>query len=64
MENQPLIKNLEKAIEIKDDIRNSIISRGVEIPEETPFEEYPSKIDEIEGYTEEQIDLINHILGN
>ena len=40
---------LQKAIDIKDNIRAAIIERGVAVPQDTPFEDYPDKIDLIKG---------------
>ena len=40
---------LDEAISIKGDIRTSIINRGVAVPADTPFEDYPDKIDLIKG---------------
>lgn len=42
---------------VKTDIRNAIISKGVEIPEETPFLEYANKIAEIDTATSSMISL-------
>lgn len=42
-------ENLEKLINIKEGIRTAISDKGVEIPETTPFTEYPEKISEISG---------------
>ena len=40
---------LEEAITIKGQIRAAIISKEVAVPENTPFEDYPDKIDLIKG---------------
>ena len=40
---------LDEAIAIKGQIRTSIINRGVAVPANTPFDDYPDKIDQITG---------------
>lgn len=40
---------LEEAIDIKSDIRDAIIERGVAVPQNTKFEDYPGKIALIKG---------------
>lgn len=40
---------LQEAIDIKDDIRAAIIERGVAVPQNTKFEDYPDKIALIKG---------------
>ena len=40
---------LEEAIEIKEDIRTAIIERGVAVPQNTKFEDYPDKVALIKG---------------
>lgn len=40
---------LDDAIDIKGQIRTSIINKGISVPENTPFEDYPGKIDQITG---------------
>ena len=47
MSKQPLIENIEKIIDIKEDIKTSIIKQGVDIADDLPFSEYPEKIKEI-----------------
>lgn len=40
---------LEKAITIKEQIRTAIISKEVDVPENTPFADYPAKVNAIKG---------------
>lgn len=40
---------LQKAIDIKEEIRTAIINKEVAVPADTPFEDYPDKIDLIKG---------------
>lgn len=40
---------LKEAIRIKDAIREKIISKEVDVPEDTPFADYPAKVDAIKG---------------
>ena len=41
--------DLQKIEQIKKDIHTSIKNKEVNIPNDTPFEDYPSKIDSITG---------------
>ena len=43
----PTVEELNKVLNIKKQIKQSIINRGVEITDTTPFADYPSKIDSI-----------------
>lgn len=43
-----IIQKLEDIKEIKENIKNAIVSKGGEVTEETPFEEYAEKIEEIQ----------------
>ena len=43
----PTVEELNKVLNIKRQIKQSIINRGVEITDTTPFADYPSKIDSI-----------------
>ena len=43
----PTIDELNKILEIKNNIKQSIINKGVEITDNTKFADYPSKIDNI-----------------
>ena len=45
----PTVEELNKVLNIKKQIKQSIINRGVEITDTTPFADYPSKIDSIEA---------------
>lgn len=40
---------LQEAIDIKEEIRTAIINKEVAVPADTPFEDYPDKIDLIKG---------------
>ena len=44
----PTVEELNKVLTIKKQIKQSIINKGVEITDTTPFADYPSKIDSIE----------------
>lgn len=44
----PTVEELNKVLQIKKQIKQSIINKGVEITDTTPFAAYPSKIDSIE----------------
>jgi hypothetical protein len=41
---------LNKSIETKEAIRQAIVDRGVDVPADTPFADYPEKINNIKHH--------------
>ena len=44
-----VVDALQEAIDIKEDIRTAIIGKEVAVPADTPFAEYPNKVNAIKG---------------
>jgi hypothetical protein len=56
---QDLQDNLDYLTETKKQIRQAIIDKGVDVPEDTPFRDYVKKIRSIVNYDEDLLATIN-----
>lgn len=57
-------QNLQSLDQIKTDIKNAIITKGVEILDGTPFDNYSSKINEIKGQEFAKVTLTPFPMGD